>query len=415
MNGRLAFHSALSHSILLALGTLGAACGDTAAAGGGAQGGEAQGGAAQGGAAEGGSARGGEAEGGSAQGGAGQGGEAQGGAAQGGAPEGGAPGASNVERCFFTAEPCPEPAEASLLFGSCTDTGELVTQWISGPTLFDKGCCYQVDVTAPNNPGCGGVGRPLIVGETVCAAPIQKRSGWSASPAVRVTGLAPETRARLAEAWTRDGAYEHASIASFGKLALELIAFGAPSDLIEAVHVAALDEVRHARTSLGFAAAYAGTELGPLPLPALHGLALADSLETLAAAAVREGCCGETLAAMVAFAQAEAAQDPTLRQALETIANEEAAHAALAYRVVAWAIRAGGESVRAVARQAAHDELAILARETATVGERDDELLVHGRLSAARHLAERQRGAREVVVPSLRALLGAPFEKSAAA
>ena len=44
--------------------------------------------------------------------------------------------------------------------------------------------------------------------------------------------MTPAQRALLAEAWTTDALHEHASIASSARFSLELMAAGAPADLV---------------------------------------------------------------------------------------------------------------------------------------------------------------------------------------
>lgn len=406
MNHRLAFRTALLQGIAAGLGTAVAlaGCGDDTGTGGTASSGGAAGSGAEsaqgGGVASGGATSSGGAN--SAGGAAASGGAAQGGA--GGA--GGAGGMQDVERCFTSAVACPTPADAPAVFGTCTDTGELITAWLSGPVEANGLCCYQVDVTAPGDPSCGAIGRPFVVDALPRVAPVRTGlRGWTelqAQPSL--VGIDDETRRRLADAWAVDAAYEHASVASFGKLALELLAFGAPSELIEATHVAALDEVRHARAAFAMAAAYAGAPVGPGPLREVHALALAPSLEALVAAAVREGCCGETAAAMIAFAAAEASSDPVVRDTLLVVAEEESRHAALAYRVVAWAMTRGGPTVRHAARTAFEQALEEIASASAPAPA--SSLRHQGRLSASEQIAERRRAVDEVIAPAMASLFG---------
>jgi hypothetical protein len=91
--------------------------------------------------------------------------------------------------------------------------------------------------------------------------------------------------------WLQSALFEHASIASFARLALDLMAFGAPPDLIEDAHRAALDEIRHARICFGLA----GGKEGPGPLVTPPGV---TSLAELVRETIREGCVNETLAAL---------------------------------------------------------------------------------------------------------------------
>lgn len=339
----------------------------------------------------------------------------------------------DVERCFAITPgtACPAVADAAGYFGSCTTNSELVTTWLSGPTETAEGCCYQVDVTAPNDPSCGIAGRPFVVEGQLRVAPLARGArGWErpapletrasakaerAPDAARaalqpqLTALDPATRAHLGEQWARDAAFEHASVASFGKLALELLAFGAPAALVRATHEAALEEVGHAEMGFALATTYLGRPVGPGPLPEARVVTGASSLAELATAALSEGCFGETVAAVVASAQRDAARDPAVRDVLALIADEEARHAELAFRIVAWAIASGGEPVRA----AVHDAF-LVALEAARAPARAslDEapnaptLRHHGRLGAAEQAREQRRAIDEVVVPTVARLLG---------
>lgn len=405
MNERLAFQVLLHAAIGRGVGVvvLAAACGDGSS---GSDGGSA-GATVGGGGGSGGSGAGavtGGAGGSSSDGAGGLGGDVAG---VGGA--GGAPGQEDVERCFFVGDAaCPTLAGAPRAF-TCTAEGEKILAWLSGPVVDEvdgSSCCYQVDVSAPD-PSCGGLGRPFMVDGSarVARALARTNQGWIEALDPRVVGLGAETRRVLARQWASDAAYEHASVASFGKLALELLAFGAPADLIDWAHRAAIDEVRHARASFALASAYGGVELAPGALE-VGGLALATSLEELAAAAAREGCCGETGAAMVAFVQAEAAEDPAVARVLRTIADEESDHAALAFAVVAWAIRLGGEPVRRAVEGAITEHEGVLV---GALGASDPDepvdLRAHGRLSSREAARERLRALREIVRPSIDAVL----------
>ncbi|MFZ5897429.1 MAG: hypothetical protein ACOY0T_40625 [Myxococcota bacterium] len=74
-----------------------------------------------------------------------------------------------------------------------------------------------------------------------------------------------ELRNALSDEWARAACFEHASIASFNRFSLELLALGAPGDLVERANRAALDEVRHARLCFALASVYAGDDFGPGP------------------------------------------------------------------------------------------------------------------------------------------------------
>ena len=249
-------------------------------------------------------------------------------------------------------------------------------------------------------------GRPFIVGDEIRTAPAVRRADWMGYERPTLAGLGTAERAALAAAWQADGAMEHASIASFARFVLHLLALGAPPSLVTAAQQAMADEIEHARRCFGLAGAYAGSPVGPGPLAIDGALAGSISLCEAAVAAVVEGCIGETLAAHQALAAAEVAKDPVVRRVLAGIAEDEARHAELAWRFVAWALGQGGSEVREAVARAFAGARPILREED----EREAPIAVevwraHGRL-APRELAQTlARGHREIIEPCARALL----------
>jgi hypothetical protein len=229
--------------------------------------------------------------------------------------------------------------------------------------------------------------------------------GWSEAElgGPSLEGMAAEVRAALAEGWSRDGLLEHASVASFGRFALELLAAGAPADLIEGAHRAALDEVRHARLCLGLASAYAGAPIGPGALPLGDRVEVTSDLASIAARAAREGCIGETIAAVQAEEQLARAADPAVRAVLAIIAADEARHAELSWRAVAWAVRTGGERVRAAVAAV----LASVEGVVAAGARREGALDTHGRLDPEEQRRIAASAMAEVIRPAARLLTSA--------
>lgn len=220
--------------------------------------------------------------------------------------------------------------------------------------------------------------------------------------------LEPAMRQKLAELWARDALLEHASIASFARFSLHLLAVGAPPDLLDATHQAAIDEVNHAKMCFALASAYAGQPLGPGPLPLDGDVLGALDLASVTAAAVTEGCVGETLASLEAEAAAEVATVPAIRDVLNVIADDEGRHAELAWRFVRWAIDQGNDQVREAARQAFAEALARTHRDVLPSDPSDALLAAHGRLSEPRRLVLHDEGLAEVIAPAATALLGSP-------
>jgi hypothetical protein len=254
-----------------------------------------------------------------------------------------------------------------------------------------QNCCYVVDGVSYL---CGG--RPFVVDGAARVAAVAERDDWLHLQ--RVDEVDAITRASLAEAWTRSALDEHASVASFARFVLELLAVGAPADLVSAAQRALGDEIEHARLCFGLASAYAGRTVGPGPLPFGDAAVRAD-LAAIAAAVVREGCVGETLAAFEAAAVRADATDPAVRAALDVIARDEAEHAALAFRFVAWAMESGDAPARAAVEEAFAASL--LAPPSAPPERAGDArvLRAHGQLPANERRELAARCLAEVVAP----------------
>ena len=99
-----------------------------------------------------------------------------------------------------------------------------------------------------------------------------------------------------------------------------------------------MDEIEHARLCFALASGYRGAPLEPGPLQVDGVSGSNTTLVEFAEALVREGCIGETLAALDAAARLAGATDPSVREALEVILRDESAHAALAWRTLRWVL-----------------------------------------------------------------------------
>ncbi len=188
---------------------------------------------------------------------------------------------------------------------------------------------------APHPTVCG---RPYLVAGTARLADAARCVTWKGELGEVVVPSDPRLRSALAEHFTELALMEHASIAAFARFTLQLLSLGAPADLIEGSNEALIDETRHARLGFALASAYAGESIGPGALGAEH--ALDDfGVEAVFEATLREGCIGETRAALEATWAAERCADPVVREILEGISRDETRHAELAWRTVSWMIR----------------------------------------------------------------------------
>ena len=206
--------------------------------------------------------------------------------------------------------------------------------------------------TCESIPVCG---RPfLIADEARKAAPVASPDWLTSAAEIRLADLQvptdPSLRAQLAAHWTEIGLLEHASVAAFARFTLQLLSLGAPAELVEQSQRAALDEVRHAELAFALASRYAGRSIGPGPLP-LTGALDGSSVEAILRTTVREGCVGETRAALEASRAAEPCEDPVVRSVLETIAADEARHAELAWKVVRFIVSAHPEMASVLAEE----------------------------------------------------------------
>ena len=273
--------------------------------------------------------------------------------------------------------------------------------------VFDE-CCYEVTFKDLRGQSCV-IGRPLVDGgqPVIAAARVGGAAAdWAdAEQHPVLAGLSAEQRRRLSDFWAEAGLMEHASVDAFARVSLDLMALGAPADLLRRTHEAALDEIRHARQSLALASAYRGAPIRPSALPEAAGTSGAVSLVELAVATAREGCIGETLAAVLAAEQLARATDPAVRAVLRGIVRDESRHAELAWATVRWALAEGGLPVREALREVfTHAEDALPAAVEPLADAQD--CAAHGLLGRAQTRRALERALRRVVAPAARALVG---------
>ncbi len=264
-------------------------------------------------------------------------------------------------------------------------------------------CCYHWVIPCPG-------GRPLLdaeghprVAPLGVAAP---GDDWTEPSSLGVTppDCSPALAQRLAQAWREDAQMEHASVASFARVTLELMALGAPADLVEGAQRAGLDEIRHAQQCLAIARSYDGRERrpGPLPLPEPEPV----DLISVARRALLEGGVAETGASLMAERAAAGCRVPIIAACLRRIADEEADHAALAWRTVAWALEQGGEPVASALRMEADAlERALGEPEPEPSVAEESDLAQHGRLDAPAMARARRDAWQRIARPLLERLL----------
>jgi hypothetical protein len=182
--------------------------------------------------------------------------------------------------------------------------------------------------------------------------PLGRGTEWTTLPqAACATGDADQARA-LAAQWRENGRTEHASVAAFARLSLDLIGLGAPSSLLAQAQADGLDEIRHAEACFSLARDLDGEEIGPVSFPAAARAAPRSRVRSLALVQLAidslvEGALHEGLSARVVAQLAKRCEHPRIQPMLATIASDEGRHAAHAWDVLAWCVDAGGLPVRA--------------------------------------------------------------------
>lgn len=268
----------------------------------------------------------------------------------------------------------------------------------------DDTCCYHWFEYCSGRPLLGDHGPMVATVEAAAAA----REGWNEAGLVELVDREPlphALRERIAQGWLDDALAEHASVASFARTTLELMAVGAPPSLLAATQRAALDEIEHARLCFSLASRYgeAAVQPGPLPLPSPRPAGLAQ----LAADTFAEGCVGETIAALAAQRAARAVIEPAVQERLLALADDEARHAALAWSTVAWALDQGGEAVADRLREVAAALRSSPAPELPAADPEAASLAAHGRLDARGHALAGEHAWAELIEPMLEQLLAA--------
>jgi hypothetical protein len=192
---------------------------------------------------------------------------------------------------------------------------------------------------------------------------------------------------------------EHASVAAFARFTLQLLALGAPADLVRESTAAQAEEMRHATLAFELATSYGDSPVGPGPLD-LSGALESQSLEEILRTTIQEGCVGETRAALEAAEAARLATVPGVKAALEGIARDEGRHAALAWRVVRWLLAEHPEL-----DEVARDEFRRASRPSVTAGFSDSAGLAYGMLDASTLARVHRAASDEVILPCAEALL----------
>ena len=212
--------------------------------------------------------------------------------------------------------------------------------------------------------------------------PVWRIADGDAALDVAVDGLAQELRDELARGWLEDARTEHASVAAFSRLSLDLLAIGAPPGLILRTHAAAMDEVHHARIGYSLASRYAGVPLEPLEYAEVSAVSsdrrATVTLATVAVESLLEGVVGEGACACLLTNGARSVRDPVLARHIARLGGDETGHFELAKDIVRYCVDEGGPAIL----DQLHDALSVAIEAPLPVAfAQDVDLRAYGRFS----------------------------------
>jgi hypothetical protein len=180
--------------------------------------------------------------------------------------------------------------------------------------------------------------------------PIAAGDAWTKRD-LAVVDIDDASRDALAAQWRENGRTEHASVAAFARLTLDLVALGAPPELVASANRDALDEIRHAEQCFALARAIDGRAESPAAFP--EALRSAPSrlrtrtmmLSELAVDSLIDGALNEGISARVVARVAKRCAEPEIKSMLRAIAADEGRHSAHGWDVVRWCLDEGGAPV----------------------------------------------------------------------
>ena len=128
-----------------------------------------------------------------------------------------------------------------------------------------------------------------------------------------VEHMSAEERTSIARAWRENGRTEHASVAAFAQLTLDLMSLGAPPELLRAASQDALDEVAHTELCFAIARSFDGLAEGPTAFPEVRSVEARPTeriaalsrlaVDSLFDGALHEGVSARTLASLAKAAE----------------------------------------------------------------------------------------------------------------
>ncbi len=220
--------------------------------------------------------------------------------------------------------------------------------------------------------------------------------------------LEPAERARLAETWRRRAAAEYLAVSTFSVLAIDLVAAGAPADILSHCVRSQLDEIRHAELAIRMVEIYGGKRImPPAGMSNLPDDKARPKLEQAVANTLLVSCVSETYATTVLTATRDMTTDPVALAVLTSIYSDEVMHARLGWSYLRYGIDHGGQGVidaaAAMVPRALRGVANVIERER-PIGEVTDAVRRHGLMTPGEERVIYSRCVAEVLVPGFEAL-----------
>jgi len=243
---------------------------------------------------------------------------------------------------------------------------------------------------------------------------------WEESHAPK---LDASLRAELGRIWGERIPTEYRSITGFSTLSFDLIAAGAPVDMVAVCHRVCIDELRHTELAVRMVDLY-GAPRPSLPRD-ITSLPADESLSAVAQAcrsAILLSCLGETFACTELTMLRDRAVDPVVRQVLTIFLADEIMHARVGWAYVAHAMKTADSATRESVAAAVPAHIAgiganlfgsLESAAAVSVTNEDPRLAVHGVCSMIEEQDLYRAFVPEVLVPGLIAC-GVPVDRSAA-
>jgi hypothetical protein len=231
--------------------------------------------------------------------------------------------------------------------------------------------------------------------------------------------LAPDVRAELARIWGERIPTEYRSITGFATFSFDLIAAGAPVDLVAVCHRVCIDELRHTELAVKMVDLYGGHR-PPLPreINSLPGDTSLTAVAQACRSAILLSCLGETFACTELVMLRDRAIDPVVRGVLTVFLSDEIVHARVGWAYLAHAFKTADQATRKSVADAVPGYVAGIAANLFGTHDRvaavdvtndDDRLAAHGVCSMREEQDLYRSFVSDVFLPGLRAV-GVPVD-----